>query len=52
LKGMGARVAGEQGDFYVIVEIRSPTRIDAATREAAEVIGRAYGADVRAGWRL
>jgi DnaJ-class molecular chaperone len=52
LKEMGARVGEERGDFYVIVEIRSPARLDAAVREAAAVIGRAYQGDVRAGWRL
>jgi DnaJ-class molecular chaperone len=52
LKEMGARVGEERGDFYVIVEIRSPTRIDQAVRDAAEVIARGYQGDVRAGWKL
>ncbi len=48
LKGMGIKADGELGDMYVLVEIRSPTRIDDAIRAAARAIEEGYESPLRA----
>ena len=48
LKGQGVHRGDNEGDFYVVVQINSPDRIDEAVREAVEQLGDAYEEDVRA----
>ena len=49
LKGKGAPIAKKEthGDLYVHLQIALPSKVDAATEEAAETIDKAYGANPR-----
>lgn len=47
LKGQGVRRGGRHGDFYVVIQIRTPDRIDDDVREAARQLADAYDEDVR-----
>lgn len=51
LKGQGVRRGGEQGDFYVVVQINSPGNVDESVRRALEQIDDAYEQEVRADLR-
>ncbi|MEM1348146.1 MAG: DnaJ C-terminal domain-containing protein [Myxococcota bacterium] len=47
LKEMGMHSGEERGDFYVVIEIRSPTHITDAIREAARIIEHGYRGPMR-----
>jgi len=47
LKEMGMRHKSERGDFYVVIEIRSPTHITDTIREAARIIEQGYQESMR-----
>lgn len=47
LKGQGVRRGDDQGDFYVVLQINAPDRIDESVRQALEPIADAYDEDVR-----
>lgn len=48
LKEMGVWRDGERGDFYVIIQIHSPTRLDARIRQLARELAEGYPEDLRA----
>lgn len=47
LKGKGVRRGKQQGDFFVILDIRSPDRLDEEIRQAARQLARGYEGDLR-----
>ncbi len=47
LKGKGVKRGGKKGDFYVVVQIHTPDRIDDDIVEIARQLGDAYEEDVR-----
>ena len=47
LKGKGVHRGKREGDFYVIIQIQSPDRIDDELREAARAVDAGYTHDVR-----
>lgn len=48
LKGQGVHRGKSKGDFYVIVQIHTPDRIDDAVKETVRQLEEAYEEDVRA----
>lgn len=51
LKGQGVRRGGDRGNFYVVVQIHTPDRIDDAVIETSRQLDEAYENDVRADLR-
>ena len=49
LKSMGLTQQDKTGDFYVIIQIQSPERIDDAIRQAAKAMDAGYVGNVRDG---
>ncbi len=52
LRHMGVHRGEEKGDFFVVIEIVSPTHMDDALRESVEELRRGYVGDVRAHIKL
>ncbi|RAL22215.1 molecular chaperone DnaJ [Lujinxingia litoralis] len=52
LKGQGVHRGKEKGNFYAVLQIQSPDRIDASVRKAAQTLAKAYKKGVRADLRL
>ncbi|RVU43686.1 molecular chaperone DnaJ [Lujinxingia sediminis] len=52
LKGQGVKRGTHQGNFYVVLQVHTPDRIDDATRKAATQLAGGYSQDVRAGLKL
>jgi len=52
LKEQGVRRGKARGNFYVIVQVHTPDRIDDAVREAAKSLADSYTGDVRAALKL
>ena len=47
LKGQGVKRGEDAGDFYVVIQIHTPDRIDDAVLEASRQLDEAYEEDVR-----
>ena len=47
LKGMGVRRGGKKGDFFVVIQLRTPDTIDDTVKELARKLADAYEDDVR-----
>ncbi len=47
LKGKGVHRGKKKGDFYVIIQIHTPDRIDEAIEEAADALSEGYTIDIR-----
>ena len=47
LRGKGVKRGDQQGDLYVVLDVRLPDSDDPKVAEAVQVIGQAYGSDVR-----
>jgi curved DNA-binding protein len=52
LKGQGIRRDNQKGDFFVVVQIQAPDRIDDRVREAATLLEEAYTRPLRSDLKL
>lgn len=52
LKGQGVHRGSRKGDFFVVIQIKSPDRIDEEVLESAKALDQAYTDDVRADLKL
>jgi DnaJ-class molecular chaperone len=51
-KGVPSLKGGPPGDFYLVLQVKLPEKVDEAARRAAEALERCYASDVRAGLKL
>lgn len=51
LKGKGVHRGGKEGDFFVVLQIHTPERLDEELREAARKLAEGYEGDLRADLR-
>ena len=52
LAGQGVRIGTQRGDFFAVVQIRTPDHIDEQARKAADALAECYSEDVRGDFEL